>query len=144
MMKELNTFRTPREILGIIVLTGGAIFIALYLACLFMGRCYIEYTSTITELGICLDTSYHPVQTPLANVEQLYICGNVEGQTPRPGGLYLYYEGKVIYTDSFKEYPGIFHQLLLPSGPFKTGEYKVEIVYAKTLLAQATFEILPQ
>ena len=139
----LSTNRSSKEMVLAIALIGGIISIVFYLTCLLFGKCYREYDSTIVNLEICSNTSQRPVETISVNTK-LLVCGQIEGTTPRPGGLYLFYEDRVIFTTDFRQDPGDFQQLISLDKPLIVGEYRVEIGYAKQILAETKFEVIAQ
>jgi hypothetical protein len=141
MSRIVGVLNEMRQVLPAVVAVGGTVFLIIYVGCLVIGKCYLTYDSVITEIGICLDTSYRPVTEVPRSTQQIYICGLIEGTTPRPGGLYLFYEGKVLSTSDFDQHPGRFFQPLRTSQELKPGAYRVEIGYARRILAQTEFYI---
>lgn len=141
MSRIVGVLKEMRQMLPAVVGVGGTVFLILYVGCLAIGKCYLTYDSVITEIGICLDTSYQPVTDVPHSTQQIYICGLIEGTTPRPGRLYLFYEGKVLSSSDFDQQPGWFFQPLRTSQELRPGAYQVEIGYARRILAQTEFYV---
>ena len=131
-----------RYILAGVIIVGFATILLVNIGCLLLNECYLEYDSVISEVGVCLDTDYQPVANVPLNPKQLFLCGKIEGTTPRPGGLYLFYENRVIYTADYKHDPGVFFQLLPTEQQLEPGKYRVEILYAKRKLASTEFFVI--
>jgi hypothetical protein len=137
-----------KMILSAYVLLGMAVILSvvliLYVGCLLVGKCYLRYDSAITEIGVCLDTDYQPVVEVPSDTEQLFLCGKVEGTTPHRGALYLFYENEVIYSADADQPPGTFFQRLPVDKIRQPGSYRVEIWYAKRVLASTEFSVISQ
>lgn len=138
-MKLRNTVVT------ILLVVGGVGLIGLvsYNVCVFMGKCYRSYDSTFQTIGICTEAdSFIPLITPSVQSGQLFVCGKIEGSTPRPGVLYLYHEGKIMYfTTEFWHEVGSFSEPLPLKYTQVPGNYQVRIGYARRELAKFTFKV---
>lgn len=142
MSRIRETLREMRQAFVFFVGIGGIAFLVFYIGCLVVGRCYLAYDSRIVELGICLDsTTYESVTTVPSQTKQLYLCGEIEGTTPRPGAIYMYFNEEVVYTQGFEEKPGSFIQSLPSTTDLRVGEYRVEVYYARRLLAHVEFTV---
>ncbi|MFN8440421.1 MAG: hypothetical protein U0175_06630 [Caldilineaceae bacterium] len=134
---------TPAVAMIIVIASTLSFFAFLvYLGCLASGRCAQNYTSEIVTVGICRQDSKY---TPLTNVSlppgQVYYCGEVSGTTRRPGATYLYRDDKVIYSEEFSEYPGVFIKKIPPQYTLEPGSYVISIGYARKTLAKVKFDI---
>lgn len=118
-----------------------SIGLLLYAACLFLGRCYLQYDSTLAEIGVCLDTDYQPVINVPISTEQLFLCGKVVGTTPHREVIDLLYEGEWIYSIVVEQRPGTFFQPIPVNRIQRPGTYRIEIWYAKRLLATTEFSV---
>jgi hypothetical protein len=125
-----------------IAVVVAAVVLIVYSTCIWLGRCYAQFDSKIADINICLsETEYQPRSSFPNNVSQVYLCGHVEGTTPRTGGLYLFSHEDVIYTTEFAQSPGLFFQELPVEEIRIPGIYRVEIWYAKLLLNQTEFSV---
>jgi len=140
-LKELYVIALVLMVVGMFVLWS--------FRCIFTGKCYLTYDSNITELGVCLDTEYHPIMSISQATEDLYLCGVIDGVTPRRGSVYLFdKDGKSISVDSiFHHDLGIFYHPLTRAKEFQPGRYRVEIWYLQSgrrTKVQTEFEVIPQ
>jgi hypothetical protein len=133
-----------KEIRNLIMMAAivATIILILYAGCLLLGRCYLRYDSQIRVISICLkNTTYQTVPSFSTDIEEIYLCGQIEGTTPRPGGLYLFFQDTVIYTTDFEQPPGVFFKSLPIERMRQPGTYRIEIWYAKRLLATTEFSV---
>lgn len=142
MSAQRNTHRSLRQILIGIVSIGAVVFLLFFLTCLLLGKCYLEYDSTFTEFYVCQEATGELVRTLSTKDEDLFLCGAIQGTTPRPGGLYLFYNDVVILNTHFEQLPGEFMVQLPTPKKLETGHYRVEIGYAKRILASTEFEVI--
>lgn len=133
------------KVIGIFLAVGGfsLICLASYNVCVFMGKCYRSYDSTFQTIGICTEAdSFTPLDSPSVQPGQLFVCGEIEGSTPRPGVLYLFHEGKIIYsTTEFWHEVGGFSEPLPLKYTQAPGNYDVRIGSARRELAKFTFKV---
>ena len=142
MFMKANPLQKGRKFLLVFALLGFTAFCLLYFTCLITSRCNLNIDSKIAEASICLERDiYQPVLTVPRNVEQVYLCGQIEGTTQRPGRLYVSYNGEVILSEHFEHKPGQFFHVL-PISLNLTGRYNVKIVYAKSELANVAFTVI--
>lgn len=143
MYRIRETLREMRQVFVLVVGLASAAFLIFYLACLAFGRCHLTYDSHIVELGICLQNdAYAPVTSVPFLTKQLFLCGEIEGTTPRPGAIYLYFNGHVRYIQRFEQKPGLFFQPLPVMTDLRPGEHKIEVYYARRLLASVEFKVV--
>lgn len=137
---ERRLIREAYMIIGVaFILSVGLL---LYSICLFLGWCYLKDDSTFSEIGICLtDEMYQPVRDVSAEIEALYLCGQIEGTTPRRAGFYLFFQNTVTYTADFEHAPGLFFQSLPIPRMRQPGTYRIEMWYARRLLATTEFSV---
>jgi len=145
--KDLSQKLLRRAYLIILILVLGGIFVYWSLACLFTGKCYFTYDSDIIELGVCRDMEYHPVVSIPQGTNILYLCGIIDGVTPRRGSISLFNEdGKSLPVESiFHHNQGVFYHPITRTKEFGIGMYKVEIWYLQSgrTVVQTEFEIIP-
>jgi hypothetical protein len=148
----MNRTASPQDerklILGAYALWGmvaiTSVSLLFYVGCLLVGKCYLRYDATIAEIGVCLDTDYQPVVNVPSTTEQLFLCGKVVGTTPHDGWLDLFYEDEVVYSADADQPPGTFFQPLPVDKIRQPGSYRIEIWYAKRLLASTKFFVISQ
>jgi hypothetical protein len=123
--------------LGFMAVAGIAVFVT---GCWLLGKCY-RIDSTITAMGICLEGSNPQMVTTVPKgTQRVYLCGRIEGTSPRPGWLELFHNEDVIYGEHFEYQPGQFyHPILIPNDA--SGLYVVEIGYAREVLARTEFSV---
>ena len=138
-VQNLNTELKRLLIWGAAV---GIVVFFIYSLCLLFGVCYWTIDAEISELAICLDTEYRPVSRVPASSDTVYLCGRIEGTPPRPGSLYLFHGNRVIYTTDFNHSPGQFFQQLPARRLEEAGSYRVEIWYAREVLARTEFLVI--
>lgn len=141
---QRNTHRSIRQILIGSVSIGAIVFLLFSLTCLLLGKCYLEYDSTFTEFYVCQESTKELVRTLATGDEDLFLCGTIQGTTPRPGGLYLFYNDVVILNTHFEQLPGQFIEPLPIPTKLEAGRYRIEIGYAKRILASTEFEVTNQ
>jgi hypothetical protein len=92
-------------------------------------------------MGVCLEESNPQIVTTIPKGTKLvYLCGSIEGTSPRPGALYFFHDGQVVYYDDFEHKPRKFFHLL-PLSSDASGTYVVEIISAKEVLARTEFSV---
>lgn len=135
----------PRQVLIIAVVVGGIGFLLVAYSCLFRNSCYLSYDSEITEVGICLEEAvYEFVTTVPDHADHVYLCGRIEGTTPRPGRFHLFRAGTdlpSVYSTDFEEPVGLFFFSLERQKLLEPGEYEVQIGYARETLARTKFSV---
>lgn len=121
---------------------GAVVFLLFSLTCLLLGKCYLEYDSTFTEFYVCQESTREPVRALSTRDKDLFLCGTIQGTTPRPGRLYLFYDDVVVLHTHFEQLPGEFMEPLPMPEKLEVGHYHVEIRYAKRILATTEFDIV--
>lgn len=142
---RLNRERDNIVIAAVVGIVGfmGVLAIIFYAT----GAWVFSENAEITELGVCLNNAqYTPVQSLSTDIQQFYWCGVVKGTTYRTGGLYLYYENKVIFQQNIKVQPGYF---FLPVSTaqfdvFQPGRYHADIGAERQILAKTEFTVVAQ
>jgi len=138
---QTDVHQSVKHTLIVAMFLGGVVFVLFYFTCLLVGKCYLNYDSTFSEFYLCRSPTAEPVPTVSKREEQLYICGKIEGTTPRPGGLYLFRNGVVVLNTHFEQKPGSFIEPLPMPSELQPGRYRIEIGYAKRMLATTEFEV---
>ncbi len=141
---QKNGERSVRQILIGVVAIGGTIFVLFYMTCLLLGKCYLEYDSTFTDFYLCQESTREAVHVVSTGSKDLFLCGNIQGTTPRPGALFLFHDDIYVLQTSFEQLPGEFIEPLPVPEKLEAGHYRVEIGYAKELLASTEFEVIRQ
>jgi len=138
---QQSTHRSIRQILIGTVSIGAIVFLLFFLTCLLLGKCYLKYDSTFTEFYVCRESTRELIRMVSTEDEDLFLCGAIQGTTPRPGGLYLFYNDVVILNTHFEQLPGEFIEPLPLPTKLEAGHYRIEIGYAKRILASTEFEV---
>ena len=137
--------KVRNKVVTIMLAAGGLALIGLvsFNVCVFMGKCYRSYDSTFQTIGICTDAdSFTPLVSSKVEPGQLFVCGEIVGSTPRPGVLYLFHEGKIMYsTTEFWHEVGGFSEPLPLKYTQALGNYEVRIGDARRELAKFTVKV---
>lgn len=106
-------------------------------------------TSEVTQIGVCTQQSTLTMEkiVPL-DVETLYICGELAGETKRSFSIIMFYEDQHILSTS-KNWPsGVFFVPVkaaelkgLETSVFLAGTYKVGVRYERPIALETTFQV---
>ena len=100
-------------------------------------------TSTITEVGVCeTDKQYSPVATVTLPAKNLFICGVIDGSTPRTVWFYIYDDDRAIAHTSGTIGPGpFFISRIAWISPLAPGDYRIEAGYEKVVVTRSKFDV---
>ena len=90
----------------------------------------------------------NPVEIIPINIEALFICGTVTGETKKSFGILMFYEEKHIFHRSGNWSPGDFFVSVnavelrnLKTDIFLPGDYRIGISYAMPIVLESTFQV---
>ncbi|MFN8470229.1 MAG: hypothetical protein U0X20_32040 [Caldilineaceae bacterium] len=111
--------------------------------CVVTGYFVPRQTSTITEVGICeTDKQYSPVAKVTLPVDNLFICGVIEGSTRRSVWFYIYDQDRAIAHMSGTVGPGpFFISRIAWISPLAPGNYRIEAGYEKPVVIRSKFDV---
>lgn len=125
------------------------IMAVLHLILIFTGNYALWQTSEVTELGICTqDSSLGIVKIVPHDMEILFICGKLTGETKRSLSIRLFYEDQGVFHTSGNWPAGIFFIPVeavrlrnMETEVFLPGTYRIGISYARPIAFESTFEV---
>lgn len=133
-----------RSILFICII-GGALGLGVILFIFMLtGRFTVNNDSRFAEFHVCRDgTHYEPIQTIPMGTKEFYVCGTVKGHGLRVAAFDLYLANHLLDSDSyFEHYPGIFFERFSLDQELQVGQYRIEAVSAKSVIAKTEFSVV--
>jgi hypothetical protein len=106
-------------------------------------------TSRVTAFGVCTqEGSYAPISALTTNIETLYICGILEGNTKRYLTFSMFYGDQYVSGTSQNLSPGVFFIPVEATGlqfirvsSFPKGDYRLDYSYARDPFETVIFTV---
>lgn len=105
------------------------------------GQFVFDVNADVTELAVCLDQTFEPVDAILISRGQFYICGIIEGTTRYSASLAILKDGRSIYAENFEGLPGYFYVPIDITSEFTPGKYTANLRKSRRLVAETNFSI---
>lgn len=122
---------------------GGSLgFLVILIILQFSGRGFVGNTAKFTQFQVCLDTNNgQPINVIPIGTKTIYLCGLIEGKGILQGALDLYQSDRLIENRYFEHFPGVVSERISIERGLEIGQYRIEIISAKRVIAKTKFTV---